>query len=381
MKSFKLVFCVAAIVVFSDCSNREARDVNFYNDFNGAKLTKVEKTGDNTYTAYIYPTFEPVNKSPYFAFGVNSKEEKEIELILNYGNYKHRYIPKLSNDKKNWKSIDAKSIKVDTSSGIATLKINVLPQKLYIAAQEIESSENTYSWMDALLLRHQEIKKSVAGKTVLNENNYVLEIEDSSKLNSVVLIARQHPPEIPGGTIAFKAFYEILLSDSQIAKTFRSRFNIYTFPLLNPDGADMGNWRHNANGIDLNRDWVDFTQPETQMVDKYLKDKTKVGKKMKFAIDFHTSHSGPYLLVLDSLNEIKTDKIIPKWINHIEINSQFQVEARRRSQKLPYCYNYFYNTFNCEAVTYEDGDEIDRDLIKKRAQVYALELMKTLIEY
>ena len=301
-------------------------------------------------------------------------------MQLNYGKYKHRYVPKLSSDKKTWKIIDAQRIKVDSITGIATLNLSVSSQKLYVAAQEVESSENTYSWIDELLIKHPEIKKRVTGKTVLNKNNYVLELEADSIVNTIVLIARQHPPEIPGGTVAFKAFFEELMLDKDEANTFRKNNNIYVFPLLNPDGADMGNWRHNANGVDLNRDWVDFTQPETQMVDKYLTRKTKEGKKIQFALDFHTSYSGPYLLILDSLNEIKTNKIIPDWIDRIENNSQFKVETRRRSQELPYCYNYFYNTFNCEAVTYEEGDEIDRHIIKKRAQVYAREFMTTLID-
>ena len=59
----------------------------------------------------------------------------------------------------------------------------------------------------------------------------------------------------------------------KVAKNLENRFNIITFPLLNPDGADMGNWRHNANGVDLNRDWVDFTQPETKMAKSYMKSK------------------------------------------------------------------------------------------------------------
>lgn len=379
MKLLKFIFYLFVLNSVLSCNRNISDDVTFFTEFHGSRLTKVEKTGENQYTAYVYPAFEPVNKSPWFAFGISSKINKEIELKLNYGKYKHRYIPKLSTDRNLWKLIEAKNIIVDTSTGIATLKLNVSPKKLYITAQEIESSEDTYSWVDELLIKHPKIKKVVAGKTVLEKNNYALEIEDSSKVNSIVLIARQHPPEIAGGTIGFKAFYEELLSNSQIANAFRSEFNIYTFPLINPDGVDMGNWRHNANGVDLNRDWVDFTQPETQMVDNYLTHKISKGKKILFAIDFHTSYSGPYLLILDSINEIKTNKIISNWIHHIENNSQFKVDARRRSQDLPYCYNYFFKKFNSEAVTYEEGDEVDRNVIKKRAQVYAKEFMATLI--
>lgn len=372
-----LVFLIGC--VFSCAKKKVIDDVNFDGNFAGARLDSVEVLGNNKYVAHILPAFEPVNKSPYFAFSVSSKTNKNIEVKLNYDNYKHRYIPKLSVDRKSWTNIEEKDIKVDTTTGIATLQLKVSPQKLYVAAQEIETSKDTYLWVDNILKSHPEVKKIVAGKTALNNNNYCLEIENENIKSAIGLIARQHPPETPGGTVGFKAFYETLLSGTETAKTFREHFNIYAFPLFNPDGADMGNWRHNAKGADLNRDWKDFTQPETQMAKKYFANKAKEGNKIRFAIDFHTSYSGPYLLVLDSINEVKTQKIIPDWIKNIETNSSFKVEARRRSQDLPYCYNYFYNEFGSESVTYEDGDEIDRDIIRDRAKVYANQLMKTLI--
>lgn len=361
------------------CSNKESEtQVVFDSSFAGARLDSTVNKGSDKYIAYINPAFEPVNKSPWFAFAVSSDAEKDIEIILNYGTYKHRYIPKLSTDKKTWKKIANSNIKIDTALGTATLKLKVSPEKLYIAAQEIETSQDTYAWLDTIITKYQFLKKAVAGKTAKANDNFVVTSNDSLN-NAIVLIARQHPPEIPGGTIGFKAFYEALLSDTKTANTFREQYNIITFPLLNPDGADMGNWRHNANGSDLNRDWADFSQPETKMVKSYIENKIKEGVKIKFALDFHTSHSGPYLLVLDSVNEAKTKGIIPNWIKNIESNSQFKVEARRRSQELPYCYNYFFNQVGSEAVTYEDGDEIDRKIIKERARVYADELMKTML--
>ena len=208
---------------------------------------------------------------------------------------------------------------------------------------------------------------------------YVVEYEKEDVYRSIVLVGRQHPPEVPGGFIGFKFFFENLLSNSKIAKEFRKKYNIYAFPLVNPDGVDLGNWRHNSNGVDLNRDWIDFSQPETINVKKYILDKVKSGRKIIFALDFHTSYSGPYLLVLDSLNSTKTNNIISKWVNNIEDNSNLKVEIRKRSQELPYCYNWFYNSFGSEAVTYENGDEENRDTIAIRAQVYSKELMKTII--
>ena len=380
LKSF--IFLIILINLFA-CEQKNENvytidDVTFDAAFPGARLNKIEKREKDSYIAFIKPAFEPVNKSPWFAFGIESQVEKEIEITLNYGAYKHRYIPKISSDKKSWEKMDQSKIEIDTVSGEATLTLKISPNKIYVAAQEVISSHDTYEWMDNLLASHPEVKKIVAGKTVQNKDNYVLSLEKENINNSIVLIARQHPPEIPGGTIAFKHFYTELLGDTERAKSFRKQFNIYTFPLLNPDGADLGNWRHNANGNDLNRDWIDFSQPETQTVRTFINNKVEAGKKIQFALDFHTSYSGPYLLVLDSINVEKSNGIIPNWIDGIESNSEFRVEARPRSQDLPYCYNWFYNTFNSEAVTFEEGDEIDREIIVQRAKVYAQELMKTM---
>ncbi|WP_190811346.1 M14 family metallopeptidase [Flagellimonas sp. S3867] len=380
-----VTLCGFCLLIFACKQKRNAETpllgdgVTFDTSFNGARLSKVYRLEENQYIGEIFPEFEPVNNSPWFAFGVTANDKKSIQITLDYGAYPHRYIPKISTNKIHWKALDTSKVKMDTLNGDATLILDVSPQKIYVAAQEIETSAETYSWMNNYANGNYGINIKEAGKTALNKPNYVLEHETEAE-DCVVLIARQHPPEVPGGTIAFKKFYETMVSDSDISKEFRKHFNIYTFPLLNPDGADMGNWRHNAKGVDLNRDWVDFTQPETKMVKRFVENKLKQGKKVRFALDFHTSYSGPYVLVLDSINEIKTSGIIPNWIAQIESNSSFKVETRRRSQALPYCYNYFFNNCGAEAVTYEDGDEIDRDTIRKRAAVYAENLMQTLLE-
>ncbi|WP_136466441.1 M14 family metallopeptidase [Flagellimonas onchidii] len=386
--SFKLSILIFSVsILFFSCGQNEGskkamqeKEVFFDISFKSARLNDIKEVGKNIFKAKVLPESEPVNKSPWYAFAVHAKDKRDIKLILDYGEYQHRYIPKVSWDGVNWKALDTDKVKIDTVAHTATLQLDISAKKMFVSAQEIETSEDTYAWMEKFAGKPFDTDQIVAGKTVLDNNNFVLVHEQTGVEDFIVLIARQHPPEIPGGTIGFKSFYETLFTNTDTAKKFRGNFNIYTFPLLNPDGADMGNWRHNANGVDLNRDWVDFTQPETQMVKHFVEEKVKRGKKLRFALDFHTSYSGPYLLVLDSINEAKTSGIIPEWINNIEASSSFKVEARRRSQELPYCYNYFFKVFDAEAVTYEDGDEIDRDTIRKRASVYAETLMQTLLE-
>lgn len=168
-----LLICVFAMML-SCKQERVLHPVVFDSSFNGARLDSIEVLGADKYIVHIDPAFESVNKSPWFAFGVTAKSEKEIELQLDYGKYKHRYIPKLSLDKKSWKKIHTSKIKIDTTSGIATLKLTVSSQKLYVAAQEIETSEDTYAWLDSILSKHEFLKKEIAGKTAKLHYNYVV---------------------------------------------------------------------------------------------------------------------------------------------------------------------------------------------------------------
>ncbi|TMU56108.1 M14 family metallopeptidase [Flagellimonas algicola] len=374
-----LLSLLCLVFLSQGCKQQNTDDVVFDTSFASARLADIEKTANNKFKANVLPESEPINPSPWYAFAVQAEDSKTVQLTLDYGEYQHRYVPKVSWDQLHWTSLDTAQFVLDTLNHTATLFLEVSSRKLYVAAQEIETSADTYAWMEKIVGEHPEIEQLVAGKTVLDKDNLALVHELTDVEDCIVLVARQHPPEIPGGTIGFKSFYETLFSNTEIAKAFRENFNIYTFPLLNPDGADMGNWRHNANGVDLNRDWIDFSQPETQMVKDFVEGKVKQGKKIRFALDFHTSHSGPYILVLDSINELKTAAIIPDWIKKIDSSFSAKVEVRRRSQELPYCYNYFFNVFGAESVTYEDGDETNRDTIRKRGQVYAEKLMQTLM--
>ena len=65
-----------------------------------------------------------------------------------------------------------------------------------------------------------------------------------------------------------KALFDLLLflnSDNQNTKNLLNHFTFLCFPMLNPDGA-FAYTRENANGVDLNRDAQDLSQPESQIL-------------------------------------------------------------------------------------------------------------------
>jgi murein tripeptide amidase MpaA len=352
------------------------------NKFDGARLNDFRKYQDSIYQIIIDPENIPINNSPWYSFRLWSSVDTSINLKIAYtDDFKNRYIPKISHDGTNWKPLDSNYFEVDTTDGSIDLRLSITSEKLWISAQEIISSTDISTWVEELS-NVDYINKEVVGKSVLGKSINVLSINEEKSNKSVILIARQHPPEVPGGTIALKAFVQALLSDSEIAVNFRKHFEIIVFPLLNPDGVDMGHWRHNANGIDLNRDWLLFSQPETKAVKDWVLDRmnSNPNQKFCFGIDFHTSYSGPYLLTLDTLPHKITPHITSEWIRQIEDLTKETLDIRPRAQSLPYCYNWIINEVGAEAVTYEEGDEIERQVVKERAELYANSLMSILLD-
>jgi len=83
-------------------------------------------------------------------------------------------------------------------------------------------------------------------------------------VKKVFYLCRQHGHE-PSSTEGAMAFIRKLVradKDSTMAEELR-RVTVYVVPMANPDGAEAF-LRHNAHSVDLNRDWLNRTQPETR---------------------------------------------------------------------------------------------------------------------
>ncbi|MGO8672116.1 MAG: M14 family zinc carboxypeptidase [Capsulimonadaceae bacterium] len=80
----------------------------------------------------------------------------------------------------------------------------------------------------------------------------------------VLYLCRQHGHE-PASTEAALAFIGDLAhaGPGSDLDTCLRRVTVYVVPMANPDGAERY-LRHNAHDVDLNRDWLARTQPETR---------------------------------------------------------------------------------------------------------------------
>ena len=104
----------------------------------------------------------------------------------------------------------------------------------------------------------------------------------------IVALTRQHPPETSGQE-AYRGFVERLMKrDDAKANSFRGRHRMVLAPMPNPDGVEGGNWRLNAGGVDLNRDWGQFTQPETKALSDWIVQQAG-DRRVVAMMDFHST--------------------------------------------------------------------------------------------
>ncbi len=364
------------------------------NEFEGARLNDVYRIEPFVYEAVIEPENAPVNNSAWYAFMTWSDYPQTITLILKYKDGTHRYIPKLSYDKENWFPLEDERIKIDASKQTAQLELNIGYDTLWVAAQELITSSVYDKWEDELaakpFVEKREIGKSAGGRAI----NELLISENEAANNYVIFTGRLHPPEVTG-FFALKSFVETIADSSEIAKEFRSKFNTIVIPLVNPDGVDNGHWRHNIHGVDLNRDWVKFNQPEPRAVRDEVNRIVKQNGKPHFFIDFHSTQEDVfYTMTLssmldDNLTESEKEKVkegyelVNKWLSNLQKrfpDYHVNIVDTLSKKTSPTSDRWFQKTYHIPALTYEVGDETDRQLIKKIANGAAIWLMKLLNE-
>jgi len=410
MKHLKNIFTLAVILVFlNSCSHKYytrnnykyPSPVNTYdkkikyqikkiykggnvyidNTFDGARMNGFNKLNDSTFRVSIEPENYPVNDSPWFSFKIWSDTIKKIYLKIDYIHGHHRYIPKISSDRINWKMIDTSKMEIAKNRQYVVFPLEINTNKLWVSAQEIINSSDVKLWINNLEMNSFVRDVRVIGKSKLGRDiNYFRIGKGESKGKKVIiLLSRQHPPEI-SGFLAMKSFIDELLVKSKLTEDFYDIYDIWVFPLLNPDGVDLGHWRHNANGVDLNRDWAYYRQPEIDQVTDYIVRNAKKNKnKVVFDVDFHSTQKDVYYVYN---NSFKTDlhEVIKHWLDSIDrLIYPFQSVHSPEPLSKPYSKVWFYMQFKAESITYEVGDETPRDIIDKKARIAAVTLMDLLI--
>jgi hypothetical protein len=370
-------------------------NITFDNDFDGARLNGITQNNDTLYTAIIAAENYPINPSPWYAFKLTSKKPSTIWVNLTYLNAKHRYFPKISRDGKTWQVVDStdcilvkdpeaknRTFQENALSESAFVRIKLDEKPTWISAQELMTSAIVNDW-SKVILKNKFVSREIIGKSPENRPFKCLRIgENKTDSKIMIVIGRLHPPEVTG-QFALQAFVESLCTDSETAKKFRKEYTVFVVPMMNPDGVDNGHWRHNTGGIDLNRDWADFNQPETQFVRNFLRKKLNgTQSKLYFGIDFHSTWDDIFYTNLTE-NPTNMDGLIKRWFGVLEeAIPDYKVNARGSKPASGVISKAFFNKeFNAEALVYEVGDNTSRDFTILKSKTAAEKLMLLSLEY
>ena len=140
----------------------------------------------------------------------------------------------------------------------------------------------TLSHLEAPLADLPKEAISVVGYSVQNQPIYAVRL--GSGKTKIFAWSQMHGNESTT-TKALIDFIRFLQGDSVLANQFLADFQFLLLPLVNPDGAALYT-RENANGVDLNRDAIDRSQPESVVLRKAFDD-----FKPTFCFNLHDQRS------------------------------------------------------------------------------------------
>ena len=378
---FIIIFFISPLFASNPDKNKECSSdiVKIEFNFPGAGSLSCEVIKSDYIKIYINPEIDDsINPSPWFAIR-KSEHSKSIKLELDYKNYKHRYYPKLSKDKKKWTKIDEIFISKKEDGKIVIIDFLPSNQKEYLASQELITDFWYDEWYNELESSGR-VKREIIGFSVLRNPIHIFFAEKNTNNPYILILGRQHPPEVTGA-LAMKSFINELLTENFLTDSFLDRYNILFVPLMNPDGVMNGFWRYNANKKDLNRDWGNFTQPETDAVYKKL---TKLSnKKLVLFIDFHSTFKNIFY-ISDVLEDSSMKHFLRDWLGDSrdslsEINYSYEI-INSLNKDNGVSKNYIYNKYKIPSVTYEVSDNENRNIIQQSSSVLATNLMKLLLK-
>ncbi len=338
-------------------------------DFAGAPPLACAVTGARDFTLLVSPEHAPpINPSPWYAFRYTAAGGDPVRVTLRYIEGAHRYAPKLSADGATWRELPA-TVNAEGESA----SFDLPPGEGLVAAQElitpINNETNLEAWSALGGAPVFTIGTSHDGRAI-----HAIRLGRADAPRLVVLLGRQHPPEVTGA-IAMEAFVDAL---AERADTLGD-VQVLVVPMLNPDGVARGHWRANRGAVDLNRDWGEFTQPETRAVKAWL-DALPAGVRPVLMVDFHSTGRNLFYVQGDEASPAQA-RFLAAWLGGRETafaGYPFTIEPRNANPGSGTAKNWFHATYAIPAYTYEVGDVADRDAARKAARELAAGLLPAL---
>ncbi|MCU0881704.1 MAG: M14 family metallopeptidase [Hyphomonadaceae bacterium] len=325
----------------------------------------------------VRPETLPINPSPWYAFRLTTGRARDVEVVLDYGQHRHRYHPHRRHDVGAWEPTADEQVSVASAGQEAHVRFQLQPGSTVFAAQPFDAPARLTAMLDRATDSGM-LARSVIGHSLSGLPLPAYETAPEGAAASVIVLARQHPPEVPGEW-AFDAFTETLLADTDLARRFRGRFALLFLPVLNPDGIAGGYWRTNRGLVDLNRDWGPFTQPETQAaaarIRQFVADRPAIAM-----IDFHATDRDVIYAQPRSASLFPsgfTDAWLEDWTARLGESAPGIDRAHNASNANSKTWGRL--TLGVAAITYEVGDNTPRAEAEANARAAAEAMMEAAV--
>ncbi|MXP29561.1 hypothetical protein GRI58_12100 [Porphyrobacter algicida] len=329
--------------------------------------------GEREFALAIGPEHAPpINPSPWYAFRYRTVGDQNITVRLDYIDAKHRYRPKLS---KNG-TVSVLGAQVSEAGRHARL---TLPAGGGIVSGQEIFGQARYDRLLDRLAKLQGSTRLTLGRSLDGRPLKALLLGSAKAPYLVVLIGRQHPPEVTGA-LAMEAFLHELAAQIAVGEVDLDRYRFLIVPMLNPDGVYHGHWRANRGGQDLNRDWGHFTQPETQAVRNWLND-LSVDVCPIAMVDFHSTGRNLFYVQGKAETDAAQEAFLSSWLGRAGPipGYDFTIERRNANPGSGTSKNWFHQRYGIPAYTYEVGDETDRTAIARSASLLARRFIPALV--
>ena len=334
-------------------------------DFEGASRSTCYVEDERTLSVLITPEHAPpINPSPWYAFRYKAVGEAQLTVHVRYHGARHRYAPK-------WRGQgDPAKLSMVVASDGNMLSITLPPGEGIVSAQPMMTAAHYQQLLN-------QIAAMGAGKRLTLGHSHDGRPVDAVHLGKedaphlVVLIGRQHPPEVTGA-VAMDAFSLKIAELLRLGTIDGKRFQFLIVPLLNPDGVARGHWRANLGGVDLNRDWGPFAQPETRAVRDWLA-QLPAGVKPALMLDFHSTSRNLFYVQGTEASE-QGKRFLAGWLAGKEASYAgypFLIEPRDANPGSGTTKNWFNKNYDIPAYTYEVGDETDLAAVRGAAEALA----------
>ncbi len=345
------------------CATASAR-ISF--DFESASQSRCVIEGERDFTILVSPEHAPpINPSPWYAFRYSIEPGEDVAIGLEYLEGRHRYVPKRE-------AAGASEPLTVTQSDVGNrATFSLAPGTGRISAQEIFDSaryDRTILKLQRLpLFQLVELGHSLEGRPIEG-----LRMGRKDAPNLIVLLGRAHPPEV-SGAVAMEAFMNELAAIYEEGGLDPHILQVLAVPQLNPDGVARGHWRANLGGVDLNRDWGVFSQPETSSVAKWLNELEPTISPMAM-IDFHSTRKNLFYVQGADETDLNQERFLQQWLgselNRVE-GYPFTIERRNANPDSGTAKNWFHAQYGIPSYTYEVADEADREVVSSAARILA----------